>query len=168
MGVLEVPVAFGSTPNRFSIEISPDIKFSCKPPIMGFQKNILEHFPVNKHISRPPKIWALKSTWNPFKSQKPDLERKNISECRISRKLCKTFHTMQFLHDMATSFVNIYLQRTCILSHAFQTTHWRCVSKVILHAANLHMLPKSLWSTVQSGLLVTYSQRHSLGSKVST
>ena len=47
-----------------------------------------------------------------------------------------------------------------------QTTHWRCVSKVILHAANLHMLPKSLGSTVQSGLLVTYSQRHSLGSKV--
>ena len=33
---------------------------------------------------------------------------------------------------MTTSFVNIDLQRTCILSHAFQTTHWRCVSKVIL------------------------------------
>ena len=32
---------------------------------------------------------------------------------------------------MTTSFVNIDLQRTCILSHAFQTTHWRCVSKVI-------------------------------------
>ena len=64
---------------------------------------------------------------------------------------------------MTTSFVNIDLQRTCILSHAFQTTHWRFVSKVILHAANLHMLPKSLGSTEQSGLLVTYSQRHSLG-----
>ena len=33
---------------------------------------------------------------------------------------------------MTTSFVNIDLLRTCILSHAFQTTHWRCVSKVIL------------------------------------
>ena len=35
-----------------------------------------------------------------------------------------------------------------------------------LHAANLHMLPKSLGRKVQSGLLVTYSRRHSLGSKV--
>ena len=34
------------------------------------------------------------------------------------------------------------------------------------HAANLHMLPKSLGNTGQIGLLVTYSQRHSLGSKV--
>ena len=59
---------------------------------------------------------------------------------------------------MTTSFVNIGLQRTCLLSHAFQTTHWRCVSKVILHAANLHILPKSLGSTVQSGLLVTCSR----------
>ncbi len=32
-----------------------------------------------------------------------------------------------------------------------------------LHAANLHMLPKSLGRKVQSGLLVTYSRRHSLG-----
>ena len=57
-------------------EFSPNIKISCKPPIMGFQKNIFEHFPVKKHISQPQKMCALKSTWNPFKSQYPDLERK--------------------------------------------------------------------------------------------
>ena len=58
---------------------------------------------------------------------------------------------------MTTSFVNIGLQRTCILSHAFQTTHsLACVP--ILRAANLRMLPKSLGSTVQSGLLATCSR----------
>ena len=37
---------------------------------------------------------ALKSTWNPFKSQYPDLERSNIYEWNISRKLCKNLNAM--------------------------------------------------------------------------
>ena len=68
---------------------------------------------------------------------------------------------------MTTSFVNIDLSSAHMHSLA-------CVPNDTLkvrvegnpHAANLHMLPKSLGSKVQSALLVTYSRRHSLGCKV--
>ena len=67
---------------------------------------------------------------------------------------------------MSTSFVNTGLQRTRHSLAYVPNDTLKVRVEGNPHAANLHMLPKSLGSTVQSGLLVTYSQRHSLGSKV--
>ena len=67
---------------------------------------------------------------------------------------------------MSTSFVNIGLQRTRHSLAYVPNDTLKVRVEGNPHAANLHMLPKSLGSKVQSGLLVTYSRRHSLGCKV--
>ena len=111
---------------------------------MGFLYKIFSNsLPVKKHISRPQKKWALKSTWNPFKSQYPDLGRPNIPEWNISRKMCKNRNAM-FLY---MPWLPLLWTLTCS-AHA---PSLKVRGEVNPHSANLHGLPKSFRSEVQNG-----------------
>ena len=144
MVVLEVPVGPRSTPNRLGIGFCPRTKFH---PTLNFHANrqywvskkiFSNIFPVKKHISRPQKICALKSTWNPSKSQYPDLERKLPPCSNISRKSCKIL-TQCILHAMSVSYLDINLQRTCTCSHHYVPKYTLKVRvEINPHAANLH------------------------------
>ena len=80
------------------------------------------------------KISSLKSTWNPFKPQYPDgpdLERKTSPSEIFHASHVKSWRNVS-PHAMTLSYVDINLQRTCTFSHAFQTTHWRGMLRLIL------------------------------------
>ena len=99
---------------------------------MGFQKNNFEHFSCHK---------THKSEWRTaVRSNRPGtLSNRNTLTWSPNYRRVQIFYVNHVkywrnvsLHATTLSYVDINLQRTCTFSHAFQTTHWRGMLRLIL------------------------------------